>query len=372
MWDIVVIGGGLAGLTSAIHLRKLGYRILLVEKKDFPRHKVCGEYISSEVEPYFESLDLDLSQIQANQVDRFQLYAPSGRFVESPLELGGRGIRRYTLDNYLYEAAKTCGVEFALKTAVQEVERAGDGFQVRTQKGSAYLCKVVLGAYGKRSGVDRQLERSFMAKEADYVGVKFYVDLDFPADLVTLYNFPGGYAGAVQVEDGTVDIAYLCSARQLRRYRSIARLEEELLFQNPAIQGLFCGGERTPSQPYAISNVTFLPKKQVVSGVLMLGDAAGMIPPLAGNGMAMAIHAAKIAGECTHRFLKGEVSRDTFEKDYQKQWRRQFAQRLFWGRRLHRFMGKPQVSEWAVRTLQTFPVLLPPIIKQTHGAPIRV
>lgn len=370
MWDIAVIGGGLAGLTAAIHLRRAGWSVILLEKKDFPRHKVCGEYISSEIEPYFRSLGLDLGEVQPNRVDRFQLYAPSGRYVESPLDLGGLGIRRYTLDHFLFEKAQAMGVSFALKTTVNRVEQTAQGFSLQTKQGNSYRSRIVLGAFGKRSKLDKQMERPFMEQEADYVGVKFYVQKDFPADLVSLYNFPGGYAGAVQVEDGTVDIAYLTSSKQLRRYGGIAQMEEQLLFRNPAIRDLFTGSARIPRRPLAISNVSFLPKEQVVSGVLMLGDAAGMIPPLAGNGMAMAIHAAKIAAECSHEFLRGDWERAEFEAQYERRWRQEFASRLFWGRRLHAFMGRPLVSEWAVRALRALPVLLPPIIKRTHGRPI--
>jgi flavin-dependent dehydrogenase len=104
--------------------------------------------------------------------------------------------------------------------------------------------------------------------------------------------------------------------------------------------------------------------------MLMAGDAAGMIPPLAGNGMAMSIHGAKLAAAATGDFLNNRISRSQMEQLYQKEWQKTFINRLKWGRRLHQFMGKPVVSEFAVRSLSILPFLLKPIIQYTHGKPI--
>ena len=372
MTDIAIIGGGLAGLTAAIHLIQSGKTVRLIEKKQYPQHKVCGEYISAEVLPYFESLGIQLHSIQPDRVHRFRLHAPSGRYVESLLPLGGIGIRRYTLDNYLYQYAQALGVQFELNTQIDEVIFKADQFVLSTKKGENFEAKVVLAGFGKRSNLDVKLKRPFVQNPAAYVGVKFYINNDFPSDLVSLYNFSEGYAGAVKVEDGSADIAYLCQARQLQKHGSIEALEKEVLYKNPAIKALFNGGKRSPKKPIAISNVSFLPKHQVEQHMLMIGDAAGMIPPLAGNGMAMGIHGAKIAAECSLAFLNEHGNRFILEKQFTQRWQAQFSKRLFWGRKLHKVMGKLLVSELAVRTLIQAPGLLPPIIKQTHGKPIKV
>ncbi len=370
MTDIAIIGGGLAGLTAAIHLIQAGKTVRLIEKKQYPQHKVCGEYISAEVLPYFKQLGVDLQNIQPDHVQRFRLHAPSGRYVESKLPLGGIGIRRYTLDHYLYQYAQKLGVQFDLNTRIDQVKFKEDQFYLSSKKGQFFAAKVVLASFGKRSNLDVNLKRPFVQNPAAYVGVKFYLDNDFPKDLVSLYNFAEGYAGAVRVEDGSADIAYLCQAKQLQNHGSIEALEKEVLYKNPAIKDLFNAGKRSPEKPIAISNVSFLPKQQIEQHMLMIGDAAGMIPPLAGNGMAMGIHGAKIAAECSLAFLNKQLDRSSLERQFTQRWRAQFSKRLFWGRRLHRVMGKPLISELAVRTLIQTPALLPPIIKQTHEKPI--
>lgn len=102
----------------------------------------------------------------------------------------------------------------------------------------------------------------------------------------------------------------------------------------------------------------------------MIGDTAGLIHPLCGNGMAMAIHSAKIASEFTAKFLKNQLSREEFEYNYTKEWNYNFRHRLKTGRILGSLMQKPKLSELLLRILTLFPFLLPLIINKTHGKPI--
>ncbi len=369
MHNIIIIGGGLAGLTAALHLSRKGFSVQVIEKKAYPQHKVCGEYVSDEVQAYLQHLGADIKSIQPNHVDRFRLYAPSGTFIEAPLPLGGFGMRRYTFDQFLYKKAMDAGVDFLLNTKVEQVHFIGDHFEVQAQRQPIINAQVVLGSFGKRSTLDKALKRPFFQQPADYLGVKFYLKANFPSDLVALYNFSGGYGGAVEVEDGTIDIAYLTRHDQVKACGGLQSFEEKIIWQNPAFKKLLTESERL--QPtLTISNISFRPKKQIQDHILMLGDAAGMIPPLAGNGMAMAIHAGKLASEAATDFLQKKISRRQMEQQYQQAWNRQFAYRLFWGRRLHRFMGKPALSEFSVRALQKMPFLLPGIVRQTHGKEI--
>ena len=118
MQDVVIIGGGLAGLVSALELTRAGHTVTLVERKTYPFHKVCGEYVSNEVKPYIESLGIDLTGLGATDIRRFQVSAPSGRLLESKLDLGGFGISRYRLDYELYQLGLVAGVQFLLGQSV--------------------------------------------------------------------------------------------------------------------------------------------------------------------------------------------------------------------------------------------------------------
>jgi flavin-dependent dehydrogenase len=366
--DVVIIGGGLAGLTAAIHLAREGARVVVVETREYPQHKVCGEYVSNEILPYFASLGIPVRTWQPKQVQRFRLHAPSGRWVESRLPLGGFGLRRYTLDYNLYRIAQELGVEFALRTTVRDVELREGRHLLHSTEGSRWQASAVLGSFGKRSELDRLLGRGFMRRPATHVGLKFYLRAAFPSDLVALYGLDAGYAGAVQVEDGSVDIACLTTEAQLQANGGLDGFEERVLQRHPALGALLRSGTRLQAKPFTISNVSFCPKQAVVEHILMVGDAAGMIFPLCGNGMAMGVHGAKLAAEAVLDFLGGRLDRLAMEERFRSSWRREFGRRLFWGRRLQPLVDRGGLSELAVGALRHLPALLPPIIRRTHGA----
>ena len=102
MYDVMVVGGGLAGMTSAFLMAKSGLKILLLEKGSYPQHRVCGEYVSNEVLPFLKKHGLFPSHINTAKINRFQLTSTNGRSVEIPLILGAFGISRYAFDTYLY------------------------------------------------------------------------------------------------------------------------------------------------------------------------------------------------------------------------------------------------------------------------------
>jgi flavin-dependent dehydrogenase len=106
--------------------------------------------------------------------------------------------------------------------------------------------------------------------------------------------------------------------------------------------------------------------------MLMIGDSAGLIHPLCGNGMAMAIHSAKIASELVIKFYDYKIKhRVDLEKLYRKEWDFNFKSRLRTGRLLSSILQKPKLSEALIRLVIGVPFLLPLLIKNTHGKPIQ-
>ena len=122
-------------------------------------------------------------------------------------------------------------------------------------------------------------------------------------------------------------------------------------------------------EPVVISQISFARKNLVEDHVLMIGDAAGMITPLCGNGMSMAMHASKIAAEQILNFLEGTISRQTMEQEYAKKWNKLFANRLKTGRMLQRLFDIQWLTTLTVRLGRSFPSLIRSLIRQTHGDP---
>ena len=116
--SVVVIGGGLAGLVAAIHMAKNGMQVTIIEKNDFPKHKVCGEYISNEVLPYLKSLQIDIDSLQPKAIDQLIFSLKSGKIIATKLPLGGLGISRFALDFYLYQYAISLGCDVRKETEI--------------------------------------------------------------------------------------------------------------------------------------------------------------------------------------------------------------------------------------------------------------
>ena len=164
MYDVLIVGGGLAGLVNAVHLSKAGLKILVLEKNEYPKHKVCGEYISKEVLPYLESIDIHPFQFGATSINNFLLSSPKGAQIATRLPLGGFGISRFALDHLLYQKAIANGC-VVVKTTVEEIVLLGNSFKVSTRSGMDYFATFAIGAYGKRSILDVQLNRRFIHKK---------------------------------------------------------------------------------------------------------------------------------------------------------------------------------------------------------------
>jgi flavin-dependent dehydrogenase len=367
--NVIVIGGGLGGLVTAISLAREGVPVTVVEKKSYPFHKVCGEYVSNEVLPFLQWIGADPQVLEPACITRFQLSSPAGRSLCTSLDLGGFGVSRYVLDHYLYQIALGIGVEFRLHTSVDGFAFADDAFEVSLSDGTSLQSKVVVGAFGKRANLDRQLDRPFFRNRSPYVGVKYHFRADFPRDLIALHNFEGGYAGVVAIEDNKYNLCYLTTRQNLKSCGSIPEMEEQLLARNPFLRHLLREAEFLYSQPEVINEISFAPKTCVEDHVLMCGDAAGMITPLCGNGMAMAIHSAKVLSAHLLPHLRGQATRAQLEEGYRREWQRHFARRLQVGRAVQKIFGHSVLSEMAIGLFRSFPAGVEALMRRTHGQP---
>lgn len=364
--NIIIIGGGLAGLVAALHLSKKGLSVLVIEKNAYPKHKVCGEYISNEVLPYLQSLDFDPMKLQAKEITNFALTTPKNKPLKTKLPLGGFGISRYTLDHALAKKATSSGVKIIEET-VTDVQFKEDVFTVTTKE-NTHTATLVLGAYGKRSNIDVKLNRSFMKTPAPFVAVKAHYKGAFPNDLVSLHNFKGGYCGVSKVENDQLNICYISSFKEFKKCNNIEDFQEKALYKNPHLKEILEKSELSFSKPITISQISFSPKEPVEQHILMCGDTAGMIHPLCGNGMAMGIRSSQIAANLIVKYFNKEiVSRQALEKQYTMEWNAEFKNRLRFGRRLSVLFRMHYFSGIMMFGLKLFPWILPIIIKKTHG-----
>ncbi len=366
-FDVIIIGGGLAGLSSAIHLSKQDYKVLVIEKNEYPKHKVCGEYISNEVLPYLDYLGIDVFKLGAKKINRFELSTPKGRLIKAKLPLGGFGISRYTLDFELAKKAKIDGVEI-LQASAEKIHFEDDLFLVTTKNNQEFISKIVIGAYGKRAALDVALDRNFIKNKSPFLAVKMHVKGSFSEDLVALHNFKGGYCGVSKVEDDSINLCYITNFESFKAYKDIDEFQEKVLFKNTHLKTIFENSKTVFNTPLTISQVSFSRKNPVENHIIMCGDTAGMIHPLCGNGMSMAIRSAQMASRVIIDYLQGKIeSRELLEKKYSKTWNAEFKNRLKMGHVVANLFSRNTFSEILIIGLKWFPSLLPIIIKHTHG-----
>ncbi|MEX2564559.1 MAG: FAD-dependent oxidoreductase, partial [Cyclobacteriaceae bacterium] len=182
-------------------------------------------------------------------------------------------------------------------------------------------------------------------------------------DVVALHNFPGGYLGINKIENGLFNLCYLAGRGQLKSSGSIGSMEEQHLFSNPRIKEIFDSATFLWEKPEVINEISFSPKMPIENHMIMLGDAAGMITPLCGNGMAIAIHTGKIAAESVIRHK--ELS--DIHKEYKINWSGFFKTRLAVGRKVQGLFGASHMSKLSVNFIRYAPYLAGKLIRQTHG-----
>lgn len=373
LYDIAIIGGGLAGLSLAIQGANSGYHVILFEKEVYPFHKVCGEYISNESYPFLQSLGCSFSKHSIPNINHLIVSDVKGREFDFQLPLGGFGISRYLLDNELYEIAKSKGVTIELNTKVTDVQFDGNTFTVGTEN-NKITSKIVAGSFGKKSNLDVLWKRKFAQQKPSainhFIGVKYHIRFQHPANQIVLHNFKDGYCGMSKIEEDKSCLCYLTTAENLRKSgNSIAAMEENILSKNPKLREIFDNATFLYKQPLVISQINFSKKTQVENNVLLLGDSAGLISPLCGNGMSMAMHSSTIAFHQIHAFLQGKNTRKQMEENYEHLWKKEFSKRLWMGRNVQKLFGRNSTTSFFLKTMNRIPFVANKIIAATHGRP---
>lgn len=365
---VIIVGGGLAGLIASIRLGRAGFTCQLFEKKVYPFHRVCGEYISNEVLPFLKNEQLFPQTFNLPNINVLRLSSVSGKMTELSLDLGGFGISRFTFDHFLAQQAKKCGVEI-IHAEVDDVtfNEQEKNFSVKVGN-TSYKSDLVIGSFGKRSKLDADLHRSFMQKRSPYVGVKYHIRTQHPDNIIALHNFNGGYCGLSNIEEGKSTLCYLVHRDLLKKHKSIHELEKMVLSENPHLRNIFSSAEFLFEKPETINEISFETKEPVYKHILMAGDAAGMIAPLCGNGMAMAIHAGKLVSDLIIEAAENQNAHSWLEKMYAQHWKNLFAGRLRTGRMIQHYLFG---SEWSSRLAVSLAVnsksIANFIVRRTHG-----
>ena len=374
-YDVVIVGAGLAGLTAAILLAGEKMSVALIEKKELPFHKVCGEYVSNEVLELLHHLGFDPFAHGASRISKLRVSTPSGKNIYADLDLGGFGLSRFKMDAALLEIAKKNGTDIFTPEKVNDIFFQDNVFCLKTNSGKNFTSPLVIGSYGKREMLDKKMQREFMNARTGYMAVKYHLTGEYPNDEIGLDNFRGGYCGMVKIEENKYNLCYLYKRDPRDNFDAVKELEEKVLFENPRIKNIFASSKFIFEEPEVINEISFSAKEQVKDHVLMCGDSAGLITPLCGNGMAMAVHSGKLLSAIILQYRFSETlkmkDRIEMEKKYTTEWSRHFSSRLRWGRRLQSIFGRPMLTEIGIHAIHFIPPLERYLISRTHGRPLK-
>lgn len=368
-YDVAIVGGGPAGSVAASLLARGGHSVVLLEKQHFPRHKLCGEFLSPEALDVLSALPGVVEAIKNEGRPVTSLILTAGRErANATLPSPGTAITRYVLDALLFETAGAGGVELSPGIAAQEIiGTLDDGFQVNVF-GESIRARIVIGTFGRTSSVERQLNRRDAGLPSPYVALKQYYNTSIESDAVEIHAVGGGYCGVVNIAPQVANVCCLIRKEMLKEAGGAEALLAYLKPQSPALGRRLDEPADILERPLAVSNLHFRPRATFHRDVCLAGDAAGMIAPLCGDGMAMAVSSADLAARHASSFLRGEIDAGQFKSGYASDWNRQFRSSMWTARQVQRmFVGRKAAASLGVRSASFAPWIVGKLFKATRG-----
>jgi flavin-dependent dehydrogenase len=308
LYDLIVIGGGPAGTCAATSAARQGASVLLLERGRFPRHKVCGEFVSAESLSLLKDL-LDHQHAallhDAIRIPRARLFL-DGRALQATVDPPAASIARFDLDAVLWHSAESAGVDARQQVTVQSVGGSGP-FRI-VAAGEEFDGQALINATGRWSNLNVVPTENGTRPEK-WLGVKAHfaeppisetTPETTPEPSVDLYFFDGGYCGVQPIGAGRVNASAMVRA-------DVASSLPEVFAQHPAL----CDRSRNwtlVSDPVSTSPLIFRNPQPERDSILMVGDAAGFVDPFVGDGISLALRSGSLAARCLKSFFANEAS----------------------------------------------------------------
>jgi flavin-dependent dehydrogenase len=310
-FDLIVVGGGPAGTSAAITAARDGWKVLLLERDRFPRHKVCGEFVSAES---LELLGWLLGETSEKLLRHSLPLSESrllldGHSIRVPISPAAASIARYDLDLALWNAANHFGVTAVQKAAVRKVGGRGP-FRVETNAGE-YSGRALINASGRWSNLNPAYEGD---KSARWMGLKTHCRGEMEPG-VDLYFFRSGYCGVQPVRgpDGAM-LLNVCALLQPKAANSL----DELLQCHPALASRSRQWSSIFPSPLSTFPLVFREPRSLSGTVLNAGDAASFVDPFVGDGISLALKGGNLAAQSLSRYFRGECGLAEAGRDYER------------------------------------------------------
>lgn len=380
-YDAVVVGAGVAGSSAAILLAEAGWKVAIVEKRGFPRRKVCGECIAATNFSLLDALGVGgaFTELAGPGLQRVGLYvgeetlqADLPRFADSNRPWG-RALGREQLDGLLLARAAALGASVWQPWTVTGVARRSRLHVcelVRRSRDSARLeAPVVIGAQGSWEPGPYASDRCSPKRSSDLLAFKAnFSGADLPSGQLPVLAFEGGYGGMVIADHGRLTLACCIRRARLRAYRA----GRSVPGAGPAVEALLRESCRGVGRALADAEISgrWLAAGPLRPGIRTLwreptgfavGNAAGEAHPILGEGISMALQGSWLL--CRHlidagaQLLEGE-SQAAVARRYERDWRRQFAGRVRWAALFAQLAMRPDAAHALLPLLRRRPDLL--------------
>ena len=354
-FDLVVIGGGPGGCSAAISAARKGASVLLLERSVFPRHKVCGEFVSPESLPLLQELlgNEKFETLQSLAIVRVEISAGAQNF-HIPVMPAASSITRFILDNALWEAAVISGAVCKQKVAASQVSGEGP-FKITTSQGD-FSAQTVIDATGRWSNLNAAVETS----ASKLLGIKGHFCGNSRNNIVHLYFFAGGYCGIQPLQGGRVNVCAMVRADAASKLDQVFALHPQLLAESR---------DWTPlMDPVYTSPLIFREPNPALGSVLRVGDAAGFVDPFTGDGIALALHSGKVAADNILPFINGRCTLQVAVNGYRKAYSQQLLPVFRGSSFLRHIMMSPQIVRRFAFLLMRIPAFAHMAIKKTRIA----
>jgi menaquinone-9 beta-reductase len=367
MYDLIVIGGGPAGSAAAITAARTGARVLLLERGKYPRHKVCGEFVSPEslgiLKILLEETQFFKSQKKLTRIGRGRIFVDRSvleMFIDPP----AASIARIDLDSALWNAALTADIDARQQQSVQNV--AGNGPFVVSTGTDQFEARSVINASGRWSNLSASKSQGTNGSGPKWLGLKAHFAGLAVSPSVDLYFFQAGYCGVQPL--GMDDDEHETRMNACAMVRSDAASSLAQVFSlHPALHK--CSRQwRQISEAVATSPLLFRKPDPLCDGMLLAGDAAGFVDPFVGDGISLALRSGAMAGSCLQAFFTGKASLNQARQEYRRKYELDMLPVFRSSSRIRRLFSLPSVVRIPLAHLfQHTPALTRYLVRKTRG-----